>query len=142
MRQTALQVLGQVGSEQAQQAIFEASRSDKPEDRIAAMQGLAQIDDARATQQLASMMHDGDVGVAQMAIAMSYNGGPEIDQTLSQIVDDPSGNEQLRMMAANQLRGRGTELDDNTEKAVAALAGPSRYGGAGYGGYSGEVVGD
>jgi HEAT repeat protein len=135
VRQIALQTLGQVGSEQAQQAILDASRSGKPEDRIAAINGLASMDDARAGAQLAAMMRDGDESVAQTAIQMSYNGGPEVDQALTQLVDDPNANQQLRTMAAQQLRGRGADLDDATEKSVAELAGPaSMYGGYGYGG--------
>jgi HEAT repeat protein len=135
IRQIALQSLGQVGSEQAQQAILDATHSDKPDDRIAALNGLAAMDDARASAQIATMMRDPDPSVAQMAVSMSYNGGPEVDQALTQIVDDPSAEANLRQIAANQLRGRGAELDDATEKQVAALAGPARmYGGYGYGG--------
>jgi len=44
----------------------------------------------------------------------------------------------MRQAAAYQLRGRGTDLDDATEKLVSTLAGPANiYGGYGYGGYRG-----
>src|SRR5206468_7108232 len=60
---------------------------------ISAISGLSSIDDAKASQQLASMMRDPDVSVAQTAISSSYNGGPEVDTTLSQIVNDPNAAE-------------------------------------------------
>ncbi|MBA2544214.1 MAG: hypothetical protein H0V17_31510, partial [Deltaproteobacteria bacterium] len=48
----------------------------------------------------------------------------------------PSVKDELRMSAAGQLRGRGTDLDDATEERVTKLAGPrGAYGGYGYGGY-------
>jgi HEAT repeat protein len=132
----ALSTLGQIGSERAQQAILNATRSGSREERIAAISGLAQIDDAQATRQLASLMRDPDLDVARAAIASSYNGGPEVDQALLQIVNDPSASEELKASAAGQLRVRGTDLDDRTEQVVTKLAGPgSEFGGYGYGGY-------
>jgi HEAT repeat protein len=135
VRSAALSTLGQVGSERAQQAILEASRSGKPEDRLAAIQGLASIDDPKASAQLAALMRDADPSVAQTAIGSSYNGGPEVDQALSSLVNDPSAQQNMRQMAANQLRSRGAEIDDNTEKRITELVGAA-YGGAGYGGYT------
>src|SRR5439155_22558047 len=133
-RPSALWSLGQVGSQRAQQAILDAARTGKTEERIAAISGLVQMDDARASQQLAQLMRDSDLQVAQSAIGSSYNGGPEVDTTLSQIVNDPSTDANLRAMAANQLRARGSELDATTEAAVIKLAGPQeQYGGGGYG---------
>ena len=65
--------------------------------------------------------------------------GPEVDQNLEQIVNDPASNPQLRAAAASQLRTRGTELDPNTDKTVTELAGSAaQYGGYGYGG--GDMV--
>jgi hypothetical protein len=91
------------------------------------------MDDARASQQLASLMHDSDPTVAQAAISSSYNGGPEVDSALEQIVNDPNAAANLKAAAAGQLRARGTDLDDATEAAVTKLAGAA--GGYGYGGY-------
>jgi HEAT repeat protein len=137
----ALSSLGQIGSDRAQQAILDATRNGKPEDRIAAISGLAGMDDARASQQLANLMRDSDPTVAQAAIANAYNGGPEVDQTLTQIVTDPNAAANLKAAAASQLRQRGTDLDDATEAIVTKLAGAG-YGGYGYGGYypRGEMV--
>jgi len=133
--QSALMALGQVGSERAQAALLDASRSGKPEERAAAISGLAQLDDPAATRQLTSLMRDADPSVAQTAINSSYNGGPEVDSTLSQIVNDPSANETAKAAAAMQLRNRGSELDPATEAAVTKLAGTAaQYGGYGYGG--------
>ena len=50
----------------------------------AAISGLSSMDDARASQQLASLIHDADPTVAQAAISSSYNGGPEVDTALEQ----------------------------------------------------------
>jgi HEAT repeat protein len=133
VRATALSSLGQVGSDRAQQAILDATRSSKPEDRIAAISGLSSIDDPRATTQLAQLMRDPDLSVAQSAIGSSYNGGPEVDRALTGIVNDAGANADLRATAASQLRNRGSELDAATEAAVTKLAGPA-VGGAGYGG--------
>jgi HEAT repeat protein len=138
VRASALSTLGQIGSERAQTAIIEATRAGKPEERIAAISGLASMEDPRASQQLATLMKDTDPQVAQTAIQSAYNGGPEVDVALSQIVNDTSAKPEMRQAAANQLRGRGADLDDATEKAVTTLAGPVNiYGGYGYGGHRG-----
>jgi len=129
----ALSSLAQVGSDRAHQAILDATRSETPEVRMAAISGLATVDDPGARVQLARLMRDPDLGVAQTAISASYNGGPEVDQVLTGIVNDPNANAELRATAAGQLRNRGASLDDATERAVNTLAGPS-YGGAAYGG--------
>ncbi|HSK00032.1 MAG TPA: HEAT repeat domain-containing protein [Kofleriaceae bacterium] len=133
VRSTALQTLGQIGSEKAQTALLEAARAGKTEERVAAISGLASLDDPKVSRELAQLMRDHDPQVARMAITASYNAGPEVDQVLVQIVNDPGANEELKLAAAGQLRGRGADLDDATEKTVARLAGPA-YGGYGYGG--------
>ena len=135
--QAALGALGQIGSERAQQTLLDASRSGKPEERAAAITGLAGLDDPRASQQLASLMRDPDPTVAMTAISSSYNGGPEVDSTLTSIVNDPNTTESTRMQAAMQLRNRGTELDAGTEAAVNKM-----YGGNSYGGYAGMRGGE
>jgi HEAT repeat protein len=136
VRASALQTLGQIGSEKAQNAIIEATRHGSAEERIAAISGLSSMDDARASSQLAQLMRDQDPQIAQTAISSSYNAGPEVDQALMQIVNDPGAKADMKQLAANQLRGRGTDLDDATEQAVTKLAGPANvYGGYGYGGY-------
>jgi HEAT repeat protein len=135
VRSMALQTLGQVGGERAQNAILNATQSGKTEERVAAIQGLASMDDQRASQQLARLMRDQDPEVARAAITSSYNGGAEVDQSLTSIVNDPSAKDDLKAAAAYQLRSRGTDLDERTEQAVTKLAGaPGGYGGYGYGG--------
>jgi HEAT repeat protein len=135
VRATALSTLGQIGSERAQAAILDATRYGKTEDRVAAISGLANMDDPRASQQLASLMKDRDPAVATQAIQMSYNGGAEVDTSLTQIVTDPSSTDAMKALAAQQLRNRGTDLDDSTEAVVTKLAGAANlYGGYGYGG--------
>ena len=134
VRTAALQTLGQVGSEKAQQAIIDATRSGKTEERVAAISGLSNMDDPRASQQLANLMRDADPVVAQQAVHASYNGGPEVDQALIALVNDPGTKPELRATAAGQLRGRGAELDPATDKKVTELAGSrDAYGGYGYG---------
>jgi HEAT repeat protein len=136
VRATALSTLSQIGNDRAQQAILGATQSGKSEDRIAAIQGLASMDDAKASQQLARLMRDSDPEVARAAINSSYNGGAEVDQSLTQILSDPNAKDDLKASAAVQLRSRGTDLDERTEQLVTKLAGPAgQYGGYGYGGY-------
>lgn len=136
VRATALSTLSQVGNERAQQAILNATNSGKTEERVAAISGLAQMDDARASQQLARLMRDSDPEVARAAINSSYNGGAEVDQSLTQLVSDPNAKDDLKTAAALQLRSRGADLDERTEQLVTKLAGPAGgYGGYGYGGY-------
>ncbi len=140
VRAAALSTLGQVGGDRAQQAILDASQSTKTEDKIAAISGLSTMDDPRASQQLARLMRDPDPSVAQMAIGSAYNGGPEVDQTLIAILKDPGAKDELKTAASNQLRGRGTDLDDATEQIVTKISGPpGAYGGYGYGG-GGDLV--
>ena len=135
IRATALATLGSVGSDRAQKAILEAAQSGKSEDKIAAITGLASMDDPRAGQTLAKLMRDSDPLVAQAAIGSAYNGGPEVDQTLVSILNDPSTKDEMKNVVAMQLRGRGSELDDATETQVTKLAGPrGAYGGYGYAG--------
>jgi HEAT repeat protein len=136
VRQMALQTLGQVGGERAQNAIINATQSGKTEERVAAIQGLASMDDQRASQQVARLMRDSDPEVARAAIYASYNGGAEVDQSLTSIVNDANAKEDLKAAAASQLRSRGTDLDERTEQLVTKLAGAAGgYGGYGYGGY-------
>jgi hypothetical protein len=73
-----------------------------------------------------------------MAISASYNAGPEVDQALIQIVNDPGAKEDLKMAAASQLRGRGADLDASTEQIVTKIIGPA-YGGGSYMGYEGYM---
>jgi len=134
VRATALQKLGQIGSERAQTALLAAARNGDTEDRIAAIGSLANLDDPRVGRELAQLMRDRDPQVARMAINASYNAGPEVDQVLVQIVRDPSAAEELKLVAAGQLRGRGADLDGATEQVITRLVGPA-YGGAGYAGY-------
>jgi HEAT repeat protein len=144
VRSTALSTLGQIGSEVAQNALIDASRSGKPEERVAAISGLANMDDPRASQQLANLMRDADPTVASTAISSSYNGGPEVDTTLQQILYDPNAAQNVKIQAASQLRNRNADIDPNTEAAINGLIGaPDQYGGAGYGGnfrYRGDYM--
>ena len=137
VRATALSTLGQVGSERAQTALLDATRGGKTEERVAAISGLAQMEDPRASQQLAHLMRDSDPEVVRAAISSSYNAGPEVDQTLTQLVNDGSISDEVKLAAAAQLRARGADLDDRTEQIVTKLAG---MGGAGYGGYAGHDI--
>ncbi|HWU90058.1 MAG TPA: HEAT repeat domain-containing protein, partial [Kofleriaceae bacterium] len=139
VRTAALQTLGQIGSDKAQAALLEAARGGKTEERVAAISGLSNLDDPQVGRELATLMRDPDPQVAQVAVHASFNGGPEVDQALVRIVNDPSAKDELKMAAASQLRGRGTDLDDTTEKTVAKLAGPA-YGGYGYGGMYGDYI--
>jgi hypothetical protein len=92
------------------------------------------MDDARASEQLARMMRDGDASVVQAAISASYNGGEAVETSLASLVKDPGVAQNLKVLAANQLRNRGADLDPTTEQLVTKLAGSS-YGGDGYGHY-------
>jgi HEAT repeat protein len=135
VRATALSTLSQIGGDRAQQAILNATQSGKSEDRIAAIQGLASMDDAKASEQLATLIRDRDPDVARAAIVSSYNAGSEVDRALTQMIDDPSVSDELKSHAATQLRSRGVDLDDRTEQVVARLVGSEEaYGGDGYGG--------
>jgi hypothetical protein len=102
---------------------------------VAAINGLSSIDDTKASAQLAALMRDPDLSVAQTAINASYNGGPEVDQALTGIVNDPGASAELRAAAAGQLRNRGARLDAATEQVVTRFAGAAgEEGGARYGG--------
>lgn len=131
-KQAALSALGQIGDERAQAVLVDAARSGKSEDRVQAISSLGMIDDPRVSAQIAAMMRDPDPQVASAAISSSYNGGPEVDATLSQIVVDPSANEQMKMIAAMQLRNRNTDMDPSTQAVVEKLT-SEMYGGATYG---------
>jgi HEAT repeat protein len=138
VRAAALQSLGQIGGDKANQALIDATKNGKPEDRVTAVQSLASKDDDRTSKVLADLIRDRDPQVALAAVNSSYNGGDEVDQSLIALMNAPSTSQDLRTSAANQLRSRGTDLDEKTEKAVKDIAGPPQmYGGYGYGGYGG-----
>ncbi len=124
VRASAMHTLGQIGSEKAQAALIEAARHGATEDRVAAISGLSSVDDPRASRELAQLFRDRDPQVAQMAIQAATRGGPEVDQALIRLVNDPGASADLRAAAAGQLRDRGAHLDDATEQTVTGLAGP------------------
>jgi HEAT repeat protein len=130
VRLEAMSTLGQIGSDRAQQAILDASRSGAPEDRITAIHALGSLEDARAGTQLAQLMTDSDPRIAESAVRAASSAGPEVDRTLTAIVNNPAGNPDLRRVAALQLRQRGTQLDPATEQSVNQLAGPEGGGAA------------
>jgi HEAT repeat protein len=134
VRGQALSTLAQIGGERGEQAVIDATRSGKTEDRVAAISGLVQMDDARSSQQLATLIRDADPQVATAAISSSYNAGAEVEQVLVQMVNDPQAKPDLQMLAASQLRSRSVDLDERTEQAVSKLVGSAEaYGGATYG---------
>jgi HEAT repeat protein len=133
VRTAALETLGQIGSDRAQQALFAAARSGATDDRVAAIGGLGALEDPATSAQLVQLIRDPDPSVARMAIGASGNAGPEVDQVLIRMINDPGADGGLKAVAAGQLRNRGAQLDPATEQAVEQLAGP-RYGGQGYGG--------
>jgi HEAT repeat protein len=139
VRGAALNALGQVGSGKAVDAVLQAATTGTSDEKIAAVGALGNLDDPRAGTQLASLIHDKDEQVAQTAIYSSYNGGPEIDKALEQLVDDPTSSQALRSAAASQLRSRGVDMDTATSAQVdTILGGPAPAGGYGGGTYYNE----
>ena len=132
VRAMALSSLGQIGSERAQQAILDATRTASPRSASPRSAASHSMDDARASQQLARLMRDADPTVAQTAINSSYNGGPEVDQRSRR--SSTTGSAPAPRQPRRQLRHRGTDLDDAPSSRHQARR-PRRYGGYGYGGY-------
>jgi HEAT repeat protein len=137
VRYSAVSALGSMGSGKAVDALIGVSHSGTVEDRTAAAQALASSGDSRAEAALARLITDSDVNVAQTAIYASYNGGEEVDRALRTLLANASADQSLRVAAASQLRSRGADMDDATEKAVEKLLGSPDmgYGGYGYGRY-------
>ena len=108
------------------------------EDRIAALQGLGNVDDPRASATLARAIEERDDGVATAAIWAAYNGGDDVDQALLRAFTNPAASDAIRNAAGQQIRSRGLDVDDATRAKLDALLGPGGYGGYGYGGYGGE----
>jgi HEAT repeat protein len=134
VRSSAMSALAQVGTERATQTLIDSARRGTSEDRIAAISGLSMVRDAKSSKALADLISDPDEAVAQSAISSSFGGGAEVDAALVRMLSAGSS-QGLRLAAASQLRNRGTDLDEATEKRVTELAGPSEmYGGYGYGG--------
>lgn len=121
--------------------IFDAARSGNPGDRIAAIEGLASLEDPRATAQLAQLIHDPDPEVVRAAIVAAEHGGAEADRALTAIVNDPAATAELKTTAATQLRNRGAMLDDTTDRNVTGMLGPE-YGGMSYGAIDGDQAVD
>ena len=103
---------------------------------MAAINGLSMVRDSKSSKAISDLIFDSDEQIAQVAISASYSGGEEVDGALIRMLNNASAAQSLRLAAANQLRSRGTDLDEATEKRVTELAGPTEmYGGYGYGGY-------
>jgi HEAT repeat protein len=128
VRTNAMQLLGQVGSQRAQDAVLAAAHDGSTDARVAAIATFGNLDDPRATQQLPQLIDDGDPKVVAAAISVAYNAGPEVDPKLLRIVEDVNVPSDVRTQAANMLRERGTELDDNAKTAVDGLVGAEGYG--------------
>ena len=95
--------------------IIDAPRSGKPEERIAAISGLATMDDPRASQQLANLMRDPDLtsrrprSPPRTTVARRSTRRSRRSSTTRR--------HRPESLAASQLRTRGTDLDDATGKA-------------------------
>ena len=102
VRSTALSTLGQIGSRAARRPRSSTRRAAaRPRSASRRSRGLAH--DGRPARRASSsraLMRDPDPQVAQTAIQSSYNGGPEVDQALTQIVNDPSAKDELKATAA------------------------------------------
>lgn len=125
VRATALSKLGELGTDAAQHALLNAARHGATDDRVAAIQSLRSVDNARVGSELVALMRDPDPSVATAAIWGAELGGPEVDSQLVGLVNDSNAAEVLKNAAAIQLRNRGTALDPSTEAVVAQLAGES-----------------
>lgn len=118
----ALQSLAQIGSERAEAAILDAGRSPKADTRLATVNALALLDDARTTKLLAKLVRDSDASVAAAAIHAVQSGGPEIEAALADLVDDTRADVGLRTAAAHQLVQLRAKLGRTTEANIKALA--------------------
>lgn len=118
----ALQSLAQIGSERTELAILDAGRSPKAETRLATVNALVMIDDARTTKLLAKLVRDSDDSVAAAAIHAVQSGGPEVEAALADLVDDKRADVGLRTAAAHQLVQLRAKLGRTTEANVKALA--------------------
>ena len=123
VRATALSQLGQLGSDRAQSTLLAAARQGASEDRVVAINSLANLDDARTTSELTNFMRDPDPGVAIAAISASSQVGPEVESQLIRIINDSGVDEQVKVAAAAQLRDRRSTLDPSTQAVVERLAG-------------------
>lgn len=133
----ALSTLGAIGSREAVDSLLATATSAGKDDRVAAINGLAAVDDPRAMASMARLIEDGDPEVAAAAIYAAGNGGDEVDQALVRTFAAAADGDPRRYAAATQLRQRGVAVDDATAKALDLLMGPA-YGGGSYGGYGGQ----
>ena len=73
VRTGALTLLGQVGSERAQDAVIAAARGSTSDERVAAVSAFANLEDPRASQQLPQLMDDPDPKVAGAAVSAAQH---------------------------------------------------------------------
>lgn len=129
----ALSTLGQIGSHAAIDSLLTTATTAGKDDRVAAINGLAAVDDPRAMASMARLIEDRDPEVAAAAIYAAGNGGDDVDRALLRTFAAASDGDPRRYAAATQLRQRAVEVDEATARALDLLVGPA-YGGGGYGG--------
>ncbi|HVV84331.1 MAG TPA: HEAT repeat domain-containing protein [Kofleriaceae bacterium] len=130
----AMSTLGTIGSPQAIDSLIQSASSGSTDDRVAAINGLGSADDPRVSSTLARYIEDSDPQIAAAAIYASGAGGDDVDQALLRAFRSAPDGDQRRYAAATQIRQRGIDVDDATDKELDGLLG-SDYGGSAYGGY-------
>jgi HEAT repeat protein len=103
-RQRAAESLVRLGGERALQALARGLADPMERVRMAAVQGVAELDPAHATDDLVRLLHEDAVWEirAEAAHALGLTGNPEVVAELEAALDDP--NEFVRSAVSNALR--------------------------------------
>ena len=100
-------------------ALLDRATPARTDSRQAAINALAYTDDVRASALIAEMIKSGDPALATTAISASHAGGRDVDQALLAALG--SQHEQVRTLAAHQLRSRGSRLSAGAQRMVEAI---------------------
>ena len=113
----AAQALGTVRNDRGRDALIGMTRSqDSTDRRMAAVNLRSYEHDDRASQRLVELIRDPDVSVAYTAID-AVSSTPDATSALSSVVRNAGMSYQLRMRAANALRGT-SRLDPSTKAMI------------------------
>jgi HEAT repeat protein len=123
VRSAAMSGLGQLGSPEAANALFEVWKRGAPEDRAQAIQMIAAIGDPRGNAVVASGIADPDANVAAAAIYAAQSSGSDLDDSIAARLADTATPEAVRMAAAQTLRAHGGPIAQAYEAQIAAVLG-------------------
>ena len=128
VKNAAVYALGSLGSKEAGERLVELASSGEVATRQTAISALGNSGDPRAGGIIAEAIASGESSLVQTAIYSAHNAGPEVDEALLTLAENPDAEMYLRQQAANTVMNRGG-VDEDRLAALKKLttSSTSRY---------------